>query len=246
MFLPARIALAFLTIVPVRLPADLSTDDIRRSAAFFPLAGWLLGLSLSLGAWLFLRLGIPSLLTAALLTALGAWLTRGLHLDGLADLFDGLGGGKNPEERLKIMKDPAIGAFGVLGLSLLLIVKVAALTALIETGKDVFFTLLAASATSRWAMAALAWGGRYPRVNGTGLAFIGKLGNGSLILSALWLAPAFVWDWQTALLICGAALAPALWLSLKASRLLGGITGDVLGAACELGEACAWLAMTAR
>ncbi|MBU3936253.1 MAG: adenosylcobinamide-GDP ribazoletransferase, partial [Proteobacteria bacterium] len=115
MLLAVRIAIAFLTILPARLPAELPADGLRRSAGFFPLAGWLIGGFLAGEAWLCVWAGLPPLVSAVLLVALGAWLTRGLHRDGLADLLDGLGGGQTPERRLAIMKDSATGAFGVIG-----------------------------------------------------------------------------------------------------------------------------------
>ena len=166
MLLAARIAIAFLTILPVRLPAELPADGLKRSAGFFPLAGWLIGGFLAGGAWICVWAGLPPLVSAVLLVALGAWLTRGLHLDGLADLLDGLGGGQTPERRLAIMKDSAIGAFGVIGLVVLLVLKVACLAALLANDEEpLFFALFAAPVAARWAMATLACGVQYPRAS---------------------------------------------------------------------------------
>ncbi|OGQ85459.1 MAG: cobalamin 5'-phosphate synthase [Deltaproteobacteria bacterium RIFOXYD12_FULL_56_24] len=246
MLLAAKTAIAFLTILPVRLPAELPADGLKRSAAFFSLAGWLIGGFLAGGAWLLAWLGLPPLVNAVLLVVLGAWLTRGLHLDGLADLLDGLGGGQTQERRLAIMKDSAIGAFGVIGLVLLLVLKIACLASLLINGGELFFfVLLAAPVTARWAMAALACGGQYPRAGGTGHAFVGKVGLRELALGLLLLAPLIWWSWSAALIILGAAMLPAFWLRFKATKALGGVTGDVLGASCELGEACGWLAAVA-
>lgn len=241
MLLAARIAIAFLTILPARLPAELPADGLKRSAAFFPLAGWLIGGFLAGGAWICARGSLPPLVSAVLLVGLGAWLTRGLHLDGLADLLDGLGGGQNPERRLAIMKDSAIGAFGVIGLVLLFVLKIACLASLLANGEDVFFVLFAAPVAARWAMATLACGVQYPRASGTGHAFVGKVGLGEVALGSLLLAPLIWWNWSAGLIILGAAVFPAFWLRGKANRALGGVTGDVLGASCELGEACGWL-----
>lgn len=243
MLLAARIAIAFLTILPARLPAELPADGLRRSAGFFPLAGWLIGGVLAGCAWAFVWAGLPSLVSAVLLVTLGAWLTKGLHLDGLADLLDGLGGGQTPERRLAIMKDSATGAFGVIGLVLLLVLKVACLASLgANGGEPLFFALFAAPVTARWAMASLACGVQYPRASGTGHAFVGKVGLGELVLGGFLLAPLIWWNWSAGLIILGAAMLPVLWLRFKASKALGGVTGDVLGASCELGEACGWLA----
>ncbi len=243
MLLAAKIAIAFLTILPARLPAELPVDGLKRSAGFFPLAGLLIGGFLAGGAWLCNWAGLPPLVSAVLLVALGAWLTRGLHLDGLADLLDGLGGGQTPERRLAIMKDSAIGAFGVIGLVLLLVLKVVCLASLLANGdQHLFFALFAAPVAARWAMATLACGVQYPRATGTGHAFVGKVGLGELALGSLLLTPLIWWNWSAALIILGAAVLPACWLRFKTSKALGGVTGDVLGASCELGEVCGLLA----
>jgi adenosylcobinamide-GDP ribazoletransferase len=169
-------------------------------------------------------------------------LTRGLHLDGLADLLDGLGGGQTPERRLAIMKDSAIGAFGVIGLVVLLVLKVACLASLFANGEETFFfVLFAAPVAARWAMATLACGVQYPRASGTGHAFVGKVGLGELALGGLFMAP-LCWGGVTGVVVITASLLPALWLRFKATKALGGVTGDVLGAACELGEVFGWLA----
>lgn len=243
MLLHARIAIAFLTILPGRLPAELPADGLKRSAGFFPLAGWLIGAVLAGSAWCFVWAGLPPLVSAVLLVTLGAWLTRGLHLDGLADLLDGLGGGQTPERRLAIMKDSATGAFGVIGLVLLLILKAACLAALVGNGGEpLFFALFAAPVMARWAMVTLACGVQYPRVSGTGHAFVGKVGLRELALGAFLLTPLIWWNWSAGLIILGGAMLPAFWLRFKATKALGGVTGDVLGASCELGEVCGWLA----
>lgn len=243
MLLNARIAIAFLTILPVRLPAELPADGLKRSAGFFPLAGWLIGGVLAGCAWFFVWAGLPPLVSAVLLVVLGAWLTRGLHLDGLADLLDGLGGGQTPERRLAIMKDSATGAFGVIGLVLLLGLKAACLAALVaHGGETLFFALVVTPIAARLAMVTLACGTQYPREIGTGHAFVGKVGLRELVLGAILLTPPVWWNWSAGLIILGVAMLPAFWLRFKASKALGGVTGDVLGASCELGEACGWMA----
>ena len=237
---------AFLTILPARLPAELPPDGLRRSAAFFPLAGWLIGGFLVGGTWICTWVGFPPLVSAVLLVILSAWLTRGLHLDGLADLLDGLGGGQTPERRLAIMKDSAIGAFGVIGMIVLLVLKIACLASLLATGGNgVYFVLIAAPVAARWSMATLACGVQYPRATGTGHAFVGKVGLRELVLGGLLLAPLIWWNWSAGLIVLCATALPAFWLRYKATRALGGVTGDVLGASCELGEACGWLAAVA-
>lgn len=101
-----RLALALLTVLPLA-PKGVGEEDFKRSVAFFPLAGYLLGLPLALLA----LLPLPPGLSAALGVALLLGLTGFLHLDGLLDLADALLGARPREERLRILKDPHLGAF---------------------------------------------------------------------------------------------------------------------------------------
>lgn len=250
-----RVALAFLTRFPVRLPADLPPERLAASSAFFPLAGWLLGGLQVLLAWGLLGLGATPLLAATVVVGFGAWLTRGLHLDGLADLCDGLGGSFEPGKRLAIMKDSATGAFGVIGLILLLLAKVAALAALLDGALGMascgwpilqvsrLTGLVAAPVAARWGMAALACGSTYPRAVGTGHAFVGRVRLWHLLGGAFFLLPLLAMDLRVALVAILAVQLPALGLRVQCDRALGGVTGDVLGAACELGEAAGWIAV---
>jgi len=248
-----RIAFAFLTRLPVRMPVDLPGTFLARSSAFFPLVGWLVGGVMAVVAWVTLALGGTPLLAAALAVAAAAWLTRGLHLDGVADLCDGLGGSHEPARRLAIMKDSATGAFGVIGLVLLILVKAAALAAILaqalsvaDCGYPLLFLpvligLLVAPAASRWAMASLAFGTRYPREIGTGHAFVGQVRAGYLVFGLFFLFPFLALAPRPALVGILCAQLPAVWLRFKCNKALGGITGDVLGTACELGETAGWL-----
>lgn len=250
------VAISFLTIIPVRIK-EVSGETLTRSGAFFPLAGWIIGVALAGCGWLMLAAGLAPLAAAVLLVAFEAWLTRGLHLDGVADLFDGMGGSYEAEKRLAIMKDSATGAFGVVGIVLVLLLKTAGLSSLLTLGQAwrdfspfVLFVCLAfVPAVSRWAMMTLAWKSRYPRQNGTGRMFVGQITVQEILIGFLFLLPVLAaGNSQTSIFIGIAAvfyitMLPSLWLRYRAHELLGGVTGDVLGASCEFGEALGWLAV---
>ena len=125
------IAVAFLTIVPIRFRSQLPAAAVARSRFWFPVVGLLLGLALGGLANLVAGLGKPSL--EAFLVLL-AWvlLTGALHLDGFTDLCDGLFGGSTPEERLRIMKDPHLGTFGLVGGVLLMLGKFVLLVEVVQ------------------------------------------------------------------------------------------------------------------
>jgi adenosylcobinamide-GDP ribazoletransferase len=238
MLKPLRLALSFLTILPLT-SGEVGQEDLQRSVVFFPAAGLVIGLLLVALCWLGLLLGMASLPLAVVLVGASAWLSRALHLDGVADLCDGLGGSFEAGRRLEIMKDSHIGAFGVVGLVLLLLLKVAGLEQLVATPENLLLIGMV-PATARFAMLVAAFKARYPRQVGTGHFVVGRVALPNLLLAALFLAPLALLAWQ-GLAVLVACLLPALWLRLKAQKALGGVTGDVLGAAIEWGEAAGWL-----
>ncbi|MFP3983531.1 MAG: adenosylcobinamide-GDP ribazoletransferase [Desulfurivibrionaceae bacterium] len=247
------LALSFLTIAPLAV-SGIIPDDIRRSSTFFPLTGWVIGVVLVLCALGTAAAGMDPLLGGAVLVAIEAWITRGLHLDGVADLCDGLGGGQDPEQRLAIMKDSSTGAFGAVGLVLTLVLKTAGIAVLLDKGLFLFIAFVPAAA--RWAIVILSWCSTYPRKKGTGHPFVelitGKevlFGFLGLLLPVFILSPFFRFTFRLpiptlhfpyhllpVLLVLFFALLPAFYLRIRGNRLLGGVTGDVLGASCEFGE----------
>lgn len=243
-----RTALAFLTLLRVG-PKEISSLSLVRSAAFFPLAGWVIGLMLISVTLLLLAAGLDALPVAVLLVGLEAWLTRGLHLDGVADLLDGSGGSFDRIRRLAIMKDSAIGAFGVVGLVVTLGLKIAALSALLghfslEAGAPfikLILLLISVPTISRWSMVTLAWKSHYPREAGTGHVFVGQVSGREIVIGFILLIPFFFLGWPCWIVFAVCQL-PALWLWFHAHRLFGGVTGDVLGASCEFSEGLGWLA----
>ncbi|OKY74568.1 MAG: cobalamin 5'-phosphate synthase [Desulfobulbaceae bacterium DB1] len=248
-------ALSFLTILPLRA-GEIHPEQLPQSGAFFPVAGWFIGFCLVAAGWGMLALGMSAFLVAVLLVTCEAWLTRGLHLDGVADLLDGLGGSFDREKRLAIMKDSAIGTFGVVGLVLVLLLKTSALTSLLSSmlqGAAFSFSLplcLAfVPAAARFAITFLAYRSRYPRASGTGHAFVGKTRGWHVALGFFFLTPVlFGADMNASGLmpvVCcfAASILPSLLLRLHGHKLLGGITGDVLGAGCEFGEVVGWLTL---
>jgi adenosylcobinamide-GDP ribazoletransferase len=226
-------AFAFLTRLPV-WRGPLRDVDLGRSVGFFPLVGLVLGFMLA-GLAAALAGGMAPWLAAVLLAVLLAALTGGLHLDGFADVFDALGGGRGDRARmLEIMRDSRIGAHGAAALTLLLIAKVAALAQIAER-RDLL-ALLAFGTIARWLAALLVVLFPYVRAEGLGRAFNGEAGRTQVAI-ATGIAVVVVAMLGTSLILpalgaTAAVLAFAFWLH----RRLGGLTGDVYGAAIELGE----------
>ena len=146
-------ALQFLTLFPRPGWMQHSPNEVGQSAIFFPVVGLLLGLILVLVNFLLLAFASAGLLSVILVTLL-AFMTRGLHLDGLGDTFDGLGAGGDPEHVLNIMDDSHIGVFGLIAIVLVLFSKIHALESM---DVDRWRALLVAPILGRWAMVLLAY-----------------------------------------------------------------------------------------
>ncbi len=224
-------AQAFLSRVP-SLGLVLDEDDWTRCLPWFPVVGIVLGIVSSLPLLLMGPLGAT--LAAALSVGLLALLSGGLHLDGLADLFDGLGSNRDRERVLEIMRDPRVGAHGAAALIILLLVHVAALAqASAEVG---LWAAVAAPAVGRWLVLPAIVHFDYARADGMGTGFKAHA-NPTQVLQGAAVAGA-------AASLCGipglVALAVALLVTMlfaaRVSRKLGGLTGDVYGALVELGQ----------
>jgi len=230
------LALTFLTKLPWpwRGPADEAA--LARSLFWFPWVGAVLGLAFW-GAWAGLQKILPAPAAAALLLALTVWVTGGLHLDGLADTADGLGGGRTPAEALTIMKDSRVGAFGVISLILALVLKFALFLSLAAQTRGMA-ALALYPVVSRWGMVLLAYLSPYARPEG-GLGQAMTLGVSPRVLAGASLSAgvlSFLILGVPGLALFGVAGA-LVWLgSLYFQRRLGGVTGDVLGAANEILE----------
>ncbi len=237
----AAAALAFLTRVPVGRLAALGPDDVARGAVLFPVVGAGIG-ALVGGVAVGLDSRLTVLLAAALAVAAEALVTGAIHLDALADTADGLGA-TTRERALEVMREPAIGSFGATALGLDLLVKTAALAALLD-GPDPILAATAAFALGRAAPLALSWALPYARAGGgigaslAGEARVRWLAAGLLLgvgIAVVALGSRGLW------LVAGAAVA-VLAVGLVARRCFGGVTGDVLGAAVELATTLALVA----
>ena len=181
-------------------------------------------------------------LCGAAVAVLLAFLTRGLHLDGLADTADAIGSGAQAEKALSIMKDSRSGALGVLALCSAIVLKAASCADLSSSGAWQMFVLV--PCLSRWSMNCLAASSRYARPEGgLGEAFCGKSARQHLYVSGLTAVAASWFLAGTAglgLLAAATAAGPAAawWFA----RRFGGVTGDVLGAHLEGTETLLFMA----
>jgi adenosylcobinamide-GDP ribazoletransferase len=228
------LALTFLTKIPWPWSGEADEKDLARSLFWFPWVGALLGL-IFWGTWVALTKYLAGPAAAALLLALTALITGGLHLDGLADAADGLGGGHTPAEALAIMKDSRVGAFGVISLIVALLLKFSLFLSFTGSGGR---ALMLYPVLSRWGIVLLSYLSPYARPEG-GLGQAMTMGVSRRVAVGAGLT-AFVLSLAilgiTGLLLF-AITGGTVWLgSLYFQRRLGGITGDVLGATNEVLE----------
>ena len=236
----AALAVAFLTIVPVRVRDP--NASLARAAAFFPLVGAAVGAAaggIRVAFQPLLGTGPATVLALVVLVAL----TGALHQDGLADTADGLGARGDRDRRLAAMRDSAIGAFGVLALigwALLLATTLARFSA-----TDALLALVAAGALSRWAALLHAAATPPARPDGLGAGFAPTTAA-LFIASATALAAAeLAGGALPGLAAIAATLVVSALTSAWARRALGGRTGDTLGATVALAELAACAALLA-
>lgn len=235
------LALSFLTTLPAPV-RQYDPRDWNGAAWWFPVIGLVIGGGLAVGGWA-AGLIFPTLLAAALLVAVWATLTGGLHLDGLADCCDGLWTMGTPERRLRILKEAQLGAFGSLGLALFLILKVTAVAAVLGSGR--FYGLLLGPVVARWLILPTA---RQPaaRPGGMGDDFAQNVRPSMLLWAALLpLALIIGGGWRAVAASLLAGLVAAACIAF-ARRRLGGVTGDVYGLVVETAELAVLLVYAAQ
>jgi adenosylcobinamide-GDP ribazoletransferase len=227
-----------------RLPVPDHQATGAASAWAWPVVGAVLGGIAATVADLALWLGFPPGVVAALVLALGAILTGGLHEDGLSDTADGLFGGWTRERRLEIMKDSRVGSYGVLALVIVTLARWSALATLLASGNP--WVLVAVGAASRAPMAVVM--SALPNARDTGLSKATGRPAPEVALAGVALALVI------AILFAGWAVIPMLlvvglttWLLARSAEArIGGQTGDILGAVQQLAEAAALAVLAAR
>ena len=241
------VATQFLTRVPTPRLREFDPSWLSESMRYFPLVGVLVGLANVLVWWLVSR-WLPASVSIGLMMGVSVLLTGAFHEDGFADVCDGFGGGSSKERVLAIMKDSRIGAFGAVGLLLMLGLKWTTLVAL--PSAQFAPCVVAAHMLSRWCAIGLI--AVLPYVRGSEDAkardFAGRLSGGGWTLSGIigfaGLAP-LAWlyergaagiDWTALGAGAGAAAVAAVAAGLYVRHRIGGYTGDCLGAVQQLAE----------
>jgi adenosylcobinamide-GDP ribazoletransferase len=228
------VAIQFLTRLPVPRALNSSETDIGKAAAFFPLVGVIVGGSAAL-VFVVLQKILP--LPASVLCALifAAFVTNGFHEDGLADSFDGFGGGWTKDRVLEIMRDSRIGTYGTLALIFVILGKVTFLSSL--SAGQIWRWLIVAHTAARWTTLPLCMWLPYARAEGQGKLVAKQVGTLEIMTGTVTLLLVLLLlPWQAALATSLVAALSSLLSGFYFRARLQGITGDCLGATNQLTE----------
>jgi adenosylcobinamide-GDP ribazoletransferase len=240
-----RTAVAFLTRLPMPHPMGPTSENFVRAHRMFPFVGAAIGGAVGLVCLGMRAIGVPDLAAAALALGASAILTGALHEDGLADVADGFGGGRDPAAKLEIMRDSRLGTYGALILMVSFVTKVSTLASLPDG--VVVQGLIAAHALARGVLPVMSMSLAYARKDGLAAnagrpdSSTAAMAGGFAFMIALLSLP-----WSDALCAALAAGAAAIGMALLAQRQIGGQTGDVLGGAEQVAETAIFVLLAAR
>ena len=236
------LAFSWLTVLPVRGPEDVDRHSAGRAIAFTPLVGLTLGGISAALLWVSIAAGLSPLLGGLIAVGASALLTRGMHLDGLADTADGLGCYGPPERAREVMKSGSAGPFGVATIALVLAVQAASLGQLAH--QQLWWAIAVVPVVGRVSVVlACRRGTDASSPNGFGALMAGTQSN---VAPALWVLVAVAISvfaradhpWQGPLVVI-AVLALGTVATRHCVRRFGGLSGDVLGAGIETTTALA-------
>ncbi len=232
------IGLQFLTQLPIRT----ERADARRIADsyyFYPVIGFLIGASAALLRHI-LMAAFPLSFSITLVIGFLIWISGGLHEDGLADVADGMGGGWTRDERLNIMKDSRIGAFGASMLILVLLAKYTALTAMNPARLDA--AIVTAQILGRWAFLPMGYFNRHAR-EGLASEFMKGLTSKAVLVGTITsIGAVMLFCRAQGALASGIAAVIIIAASLYFRRRIGGVTGDCFGATFQFVEIATYAA----
>ena len=230
----SRFILTLQFLTRITLAKDIPYDkNFGKGIVYFPFVGLVLGIILA-GAYKGLSFLFPTVITSIIIIVLYVGLTGGLHLDGLGDTFDGFYSSRTRDRILEIMKDSRLGTHWVIVILFNLLLKIFGLATIAqETG---IIALIILPIVGRLALVYGSFQSRYAREEGLGHIFIGKVTVKEVIVTTIIASILMTIHWPSLVFI------PILWIFASlfknhCKRVINGMTGDTLGALCELAEA---------
>lgn len=233
------IAVQFLTRLPVPSLPNTSESELGKAAAFFPLVGVIVGAGAAL-VFILLQRALPVPASVLCSIVFAAFITNGFHEDGLADTFDGFGGGWTKDRVLEIMRDSRIGTYGTLALIFVVLGKLSFLSVLPQG--QIWRWLIVAHTASRWTILPLCAYLPYARAEGQGKLVAKQVGILEIIIGTVTLLLVLVLlPWQAVLVALLTTSLVTLLSGLYFRARIQGITGDCLGATNQLTEVVLYL-----
>jgi len=238
-------ALMFFTRIPCPKWVDHSQEYLNKSSRYFPLMGWIVGGISALvlcGASLVLPFPIAILLSMVA----SIWVTGAFHEDGLADVCDGFGGGWTKEKILLIMKDSRVGAFGIIGLIMVLGMKFLCLTSFPLSSVGLGLIIIAGHSLSRFVAITFLFTHEYARDDDQSKSkpLATKISGGSLLLAAIFgIAPMFLLSSYYVFILIVPVYLTKMLLGRFYKKWIGGYTGDCLGATQQICEVVFYLGL---
>lgn len=232
-------ALMFYTRIPCPSWVEYSEDYLNQATRYFPLIGWIVGGSTALLLY-GLHFLLPISVSVILSLAFSILLTGAFHEDGFADVCDGFGGGWTKDRILEIMKDSRVGAYGAVGMIVLLALKITSSIELLQV--DLRYGLKAiilAHVLSRFSAVTMIFTHEYSRADATSKVkpIAKKLTINSLLVSLIWLLPAFfLFQNYWIVLVIFPVYGMKIYLASYFNKWIGGYTGDCLGATQQINE----------
>jgi adenosylcobinamide-GDP ribazoletransferase len=231
-----RLAIGFLTIIPVIDRRRASNASVAASLAWFPLVGFALGAALVAEDWILAHIFAQVIRSVFIVISITV-VTGAVHLDGLADTADALGAGGDRERALEILRDSRVGTFGASAIFFDLTLKILALSTM--AGHRRYAALIVAPMLARWAMVLVGSGLPYMRASGAGATLLsGKSPDARAGMVAVFTLVAILALGAPRTIALAVAVAIAIVVAARMfyRRWLGGVTGDLLGACGELVE----------
>lgn len=233
----------FMTRLPIGLDPKFDSDELGKGMRFFPVVGMVIGLILFLAFCLLGRIIYSPMVMAVILVIIEVVLTGGLHLDGLADTFDGIFSYRSKQKMLDIMKDSRLGTNGGLVLILYFFLKVA----LLVEGSSEFpavmpIMVLISPVIARLNSVVNCGAAPYARATGMGKTFVDHtdgvaVGIATILTAAFVGGATYLFELPyTILIIIPIVMILGYLFAKLMTRKIGGITGDTLGAVVEISE----------
>ena len=240
----------FMTRLPIGFDPKFDSDELGKGMRFFPVVGMVIGLVLFAAFWLLGYVIYSPMVMAVLLVIIEVVLTGGLHLDGLADTFDGIFSYRSKQKMLDIMKDSRLGTNGGLVLILYFFLKVALLVEASNSSPVIMpIMLLLSPVIARLNSVVNCGSAPYARATGMGKTFVDHTDGLAVliatIITAIFVGGAaylFAIPYEILIVIPVVMILGYLFAKLM-TRKIGGITGDTLGAVVEISEIIAMLGM---